>query len=395
MWKECEALQDELVTMRRQLHRIPELGLQLPRTAAYVAARLEAYGIPYRRNRGDDGIIATLEGGRPGKTVALRADMDGLPIREETGVDYASQHDGCMHACGHDCHTAMLLGAAKLLKARQSELHGSVRFLFQTAEENTRGARVMLENGAMDGVDAVFGMHIGCILDKTIPSGKVVAAPGAVMAAADAFCIRVRGVGCHGSTPEKGVDPINIAAHIVLSLQTINAREWNACVPVVLVIGAIRGGTQGNIIPDEVLIEGTLRTLDQKVRRQTVRRIGEIAAGTAAVFGGSAELEVRSGVPPVINDPAMAAFAAETVSAVLGEAAVIPRVAQPNMGSEDFSLYLEHVPGAFLFLSSSDAALKTDIPHHNPQFNVDERVLWRGSAVLAALAERFLNGTER
>lgn len=388
-------LQDELVTMRRQLHRIPELGLQLPQTAAYVAARLDAYGIPYRNNRGDDGIIATLEGGQPGKTVALRADMDGLPIREETGVDYASQHDGCMHACGHDCHTAMLLGAVKLLKARQKELHGSVRLLFQTAEENTKGAQVMLDNGAMDGVDAVFGMHIGCILDKTIPSGKVVAAPGAVMAAVDAFRIRVRGMGCHGSTPEKGIDPVNIAAHIIIALQTINSREWNACVPVVLVLGAIHGGTQGNIIPDEVVIEGTLRTLDRKVRQQTVRRIGEIAAGTAAVFGGSAELELCGGVPPVINDPAMAAFAAETVGAVLGEDAVIPQVAQPNMGGEDFSLYLERVPGAFLFLSSSDAALKTDIPHHNPKFNVDERVLWRGSAVLAALAEGFLNGTGR
>ena len=390
IWEECKALQEELVALRRDLHRIPEVGMDLPKTSAYIGAKLEEYGIPYTKNEGDSGLIATIEGGSAGRTLALRADIDALPITEETGVEYASCHEGYMHACGHDAHAAMLLGAAKVLKAHQAQLKGTVRLLFQTAEEMGQGAKVMIQNGGIEGVDAIFGTHIGCLIDKTIPSGTFIVTPGPAMASFDRFVVTASGQGCHGSTPEKGVDPINIAAHIVLALQAINAREFGACVPVVLTIGSIRGGSQYNVIPGEVVLEGTIRTLDEAVRQKVAQRIEVIAASTAAAFGGSAETEMFWGAPPVVNHGEMAAFAAECAKEVLGEAQVITRVPSPNMGGEDFACYLQQVPGAFMFLSSSDAALGTDIPHHNAKFNVDESVLWEGSAVFAAIAENFL-----
>lgn len=392
MWKECKDLQDEIVSMRRDLHQIPEIGLNLPETVAYVTAKLDQYGIPYKMNKTDSGIIATIQGGKPGKTIALRADMDGLPITEQTGVDYASRHEGCMHACGHDTHTSMLLAAAKVLKAHQNELCGTVRLLFQTAEELAKGAAVMVKEGAMDGVDAVFGTHIGTILDKGIPAGTFIATPGPIMASYDRFIIKVKGVGCHGSTPEKGYDPVNMAAHIVLAIQAINSREFNACVPVVVTIGSIHGGKQYNAIPSEVVIEGTTRALNEEVRQKIAKRIGEISQATASAFGGSVEFEMDWGAPPVVNDNEMAAFAAAAAKEVLGEDKVITSVENPNMGGEDFACYLEKVPGAFMFLSSSNPALHTDVAHHNPKFNVDESVMWEGSAVFVAIVEKFLNG---
>lgn len=389
LWKECEALQSELVAMRRDLHRIPEVGMDLPDTSAYIAGKLEEYGIPYTKNEGDSGLIATIGGGA-GKTLVLRADVDALPITEETGVDYASCHPGCMHACGHDAHAAMLLGAAKVLKAHETELQGTVRLVFQTAEELGQGARVMLRNGAVEGADAIFGTHIGNLIDKTIPSGTFMVTPGPAMASFDRFVITITGHGCHGSTPEKGVDPVNIQAHVVLALQAINAREFGANVAVVVTIGSVHGGSQYNVIPDRMVMEGTFRTLDEAVRRKVAQRIEAIAAGTAAAFGGSAETEIIWGAPPVVNDAAMAAFAARCAKEVLGEEKVITRLPSPNMGGEDFACYLQEIPGAFMFLSSSDAALATDIPHHNAKFNVDESVLWEGAAVFTAIAENFL-----
>lgn len=392
MWKECKDLQNDIVKTRRDLHQIPEVGLDLPETAKYVTDRLDELGIPYVKSQKDSSLIATIQGGHPGKVIALRADMDALPITEDTGVDYTSKHEGFMHACGHDTHTAMLLGAAKVLKAHQAELHGTVRLLFQTAEELARGAEVVVANGGVDGVDAVFGTHIGTIIDKAIPSGNLVVTPGCCMASYDKFVIKVKGVGCHGSTPEKGIDPVNITAHIILALQAINAREFSATCPVVLTIGSIHGGGQYNIIPNEVTVEGTIRCLEEPVRQKIAKRIGEISAATASAFGGTVEYEMIWGAPPVINDAAMAALAADAAKAVLGEDKVITKVPAPNMGGEDFAYYLEKVPGAFMFLSSSNPEKHTDLPHHCPQFNVDEDVLWEGSAVFVAIAEKFLNG---
>ncbi len=377
--------------MRRDLHKIPELGFELPKTRAYVLEKLDEYGIPYTLSEKDSSVIATLKGGKPGKTVALRADMDALPIKEETGVDYASTHEGCMHACGHDTHTAMLLGAAKVLAEHKDELCGEVRFIFQTAEELAKGSSIVIENGGMDGVDAVFGTHIGTILSKDIPAGTLIVCPGPVMASYDRFVIKVNGVGCHGSTPEKGVDPVNIAAHIVTSLEAISAREFNACLPNVITIGKIAGGDQYNIIPGSVLIEGTTRALSEDVRRKMAKRIGEIAEATAAAFGGSVEYLMDWGAPPVVNDAFCAAFAAEAAKDIFGDRLITSREF-PNMGGEDFAFYLGKVPGAFMFLSSSNPEKGTDIAHHNCKFNVDEDVLWRGSAACGAIAEKYLNG---
>lgn len=390
MWKECKDLQDYIVGLRRDLHQIPELGTELPETQAYVTAELDRIGIPYVCSKKDSSIIATIEGGKPGKTICLRADMDGLPITEATGVPFTSRHEGRMHACGHDTHTAMLLGTGKVLWTHRQEIKGTVRLLFQTSEEQSRGAEIMIANGAVEGADAVFGTHIGTILDKTIPTGTFIVPSGCCMAAFDKFIIKVNGKGCHGSTPEKGIDPVNIAAHIVIALQAITTRELNATKPLVVTIGKIQGGNQYNVIPGEVVIEGTIRTLEEEIRQFAAKRIGEIAQATAAVFGGSVDYEMIWGAPPVINDDNMAALAAKAAKEVLGEDNVITKLPAPNMGGEDFAYYLEKLPGAFMFLSSSNPAKGTDVAHHNPKFNVDEDVLWEGAAVFVAIVEEFL-----
>ena len=390
MWKECKNLQNYIVGLRRDLHQIPELGTELPETQAYVTAELDRIGIPYVCSKKDSSIIATIEGGKPGKTICLRADMDALPITEATGVPFTSRHEGRMHACGHDTHTAMLLGAGKVLWAHRQEIKGTVRLLFQTSEEQSRGAEIMIANGAVEDADAVFGTHIGTILDKTIPTGTFIVPSGCCMAAFDKFVIKVNGKGCHGSTPEKGVDPVNIAAHIVIALQAITTRELNATKPLVVTIGKIQGGNQYNVIPSEVVIEGTIRTLEEEVRQFAAKRIGEISQATAAVFGGSVDYEMIWGAPPVTNDDNMAALAAKAAKEVLGEDNVITKLPAPNMGGEDFAYYLEKLPGAFMFLSSSNPAKGTDVAHHNPKFNVDEDVLWEGAAVFVAIVEEFL-----
>lgn len=390
MWETCRELQDELVAMRRELHQIPEIGGDLPLTRAYVERKLEEIGIPYVENRSDSGIVATIQGGKPGKTLALRADMDALPIQEENEVDYISRHAGCMHACGHDTHMTMLLGAAKVLYQNREKLPGTVKLLFQTDEEGSNGAQRLIEEGHLDGVDGIFGTHIGTILSKDIPSGTLICSPGCCMASFDKFVIRIKANGCHGSTPEKGVDPINIAAHVVLNLQEIIAREIAAVRPSVLTIGHIEAGFTYNVIPSEAMLEGTIRALEEDVRQFLAKRIEEIAVATAATFRGEAEVEMVWGAPPVINDPAMAQMAADCARELFGDEMVIDHVDAPNMGGEDFAYYLNRVPGAFMFLSSSNPAKHTDVPHHNPKFNVDEDVFWRGSAMFVRLAEKFL-----
>lgn len=390
MWEICKELQDEIVTMRRDLHQIPEIGGNLPETKAYVMKKLTEMGIPFTENKSDSGLIAEIRGGSPGRTIAFRADMDALPIQEANDVEYISGHEGAMHACGHDAHTAMLLGAARVLNENKERIPGTVRLLFQTDEEGSRGAERTIKEGGLQGADAVFGTHIGTILSKDIPSGTLVCTPGCCMASFDKFVIRVKGNGCHGSTPEKGVDPINIASHIVINLQEIVAREIAATKPAVLTIGHMEAGFAYNVIPSEALIEGTIRALDEDVRQELARRIGEVAEATAKAFRGEAEYEMIWGAPPVISDPEMAALAADCAREVVGETHVIDRVDAPNMGGEDFAYFLNQVPGAFMFLSSSNPEKHTDVPHHNPRFNVDEDVLWIGSAMFVKIAERFL-----
>lgn len=390
MWEKCKELQSELVAMRRELHQIPEVGSYLPETKNYVMNKLNEYGIPFVENKTDSGLCATITGGKPGKTIALRADMDALPIQEANDVDYISKKDGSMHACGHDTHMTMLLGAAKVLNENKENIPGTVKLIFQTDEESSRGAERVIAEGHLNGVDAIFGTHIGTIISKDIPSGSVICTPGCCMASFDKFVIKVKGNGCHGSTPEKGVDPINIASHIVTNLQEIIAREISAVKPAVLTIGHIEAGYAYNAIPSEALIEGTIRAVEEDVRQQLAKRIGEISKATAETFRGEVEYEMIWGAPPVINNPEMAKLAIDCAREIVGDDKVIDHVEAPNMGGEDFAYYVNEVPGAFMFLSSSNQEKHTDVPHHNPLFNVDEDVFWVGSAVFVNITEKYL-----
>lgn len=390
MNKRYEVLQKYIVRLRRDLHQIPELGLTLPETKRYICAELERLGIPYECSERDSGILAVVKGGSPGKTVALRADMDGLPLQEENEVPYVSRHPGCMHACGHDAHMAILLGAARILYGGRKKLHGTVKFIFQTAEEISRGSEAAIANGWLQDVDAVFGLHIGNILGKEIPSGTLIFPRACCMASFDKFVLRIKGKSCHGSTPEKGVDPVNIAAHLILGLQTIQTREISGTEASVITIGKIQGGAQYNVIPDSVVLEGTIRALDENVRQYIAKRIRGMATATAATLGGSCECEIVWGAPPVVNDEAMAELAAESVSDLFEPKDIIDHFPIPNMGGEDFANYLLEVPGAFFFLSSSDPKKGTDVPHHNPKFQIDEDVMWRGAVTFERIVQRLL-----
>ena len=389
MWKQCEALQDTIVSFRRDLHRIPEVGTQLPLTQAYIRKVLEGWGLSCTLSATHSTLWGDIEGSLPGKTVLLRADMDALPIQEATGLPFASQHEGKMHACGHDAHAAMLLGAIRVLLDNRAQLRGRVRFLFQADEEAVSGAKFAVKEGAMEGVDAAFGCHIGNLLGPDIPSGTLAVKPGNAMASADYLFLTVRGKGCHGSTPEKGVDPITIASHIVINLQEILAREIPASQTAALTMGRIRGGDVFNIIPEQVELDGTLRTYSPELRQFILKRIEEIAKSTAAVFRGECDLRVGGGTGAVINDPALTALTQEALAPVAGEGMLLTDFT-PNMGSEDFSCFQKEVPGVYWFLSSANREKGTCVPHHNPRFDIDEDVLWKGSAAFVAAAQAFL-----
>ena len=278
MWEQCRDLQDELVAMRRELHRIPELGGDLPQTKAYVAGKLTEMGIPFVENKTDSGLVALIQGGKPGRTIALRADMDALPITEENEVPYKSTHEGCMHACGHDTHMTMLLGAAKVLNAHKDQIPGTVKLLFQTDEEGSKGAQRICEEGHLDSVDAIFGTHIGTIISKDIPAGTVICTPGCCMASFDRFVIKVKGFGCHGSTPEKGADAMLAMVSLAQSLQTVITRERSPLSPCVMTLGILQSGTAFNILPSEAYLEGSIRVLDEALReknRESVRRMAD------------------------------------------------------------------------------------------------------------------------
>lgn len=393
MWKQCETLQDTIVSFRRDLHRIPEVGTQLPLTQAYIRKVLDSWGLSYTLSATHSTLWGDIVGGLPGKTVLLRADMDALPIQEATGLPFASRNPGKMHACGHDAHAAMLLGAIRVLLDNRAQLRGRVRFLFQADEESVSGAKFAVAEGATEGVDAAFGCHIGNLMGPDIPSGALAVKAGNVMASADCIYLTVRGRGCHGSTPEKGVDPITIASHIVINLQEILAREISATQSAALTMGRIRGGEVFNIIPEAVELEGTLRTYAPEMRDYILQRVEEIARNTAAVFRGECDVRIVRATDAVINDPELTILAQEAIAPVAGEGLLLTDFA-PNMGSEDFSCFQKEVPGVYWFLSSANRDKGTCIPHHNPRFDIDEDVLWKGSAAFVAAAQAFLSKGE-
>lgn len=375
-------IEDELIAWRRDFHAHPELGFEEHRTAAKVAEVMESLGYRVRTGVGRTGVVAEL--GERGPTVALRADMDALPVQEENEVPYASQVPGVMHACGHDAHTAIALGAATLL-ARQ-DLPGTVRFLFQPSEEKAddeelSGASRMVEDGAMEGVETVVGLHV----DASVPLGDISLTDGASSAGVDTFYATVFGQGGHGSTPHKVVDPIYISGHVVLALHGIVSRRLEPYAPAVVSIGSIHGGQAGNVIPERVEMTGTLRHMDPEVQAQIHAEI-ERALSVAKAMGGDYALKMEIGYPPTLNDPAVVEVLREVAVDLLGAEHVL--LPEPEMGAEDFAFFAALAPGALFWLGSRIEG--DERRHHHPRFDIDERCLPIGAALLAEAALRFM-----
>lgn len=383
---EAEALRSQLTDWRRDLHRHPELGFAVQRTAGIVAQVLGELGCEVRTGVGRSGVVGLLHGGRPGPTVMLRADMDALPIQEISDAPYASCVPGVMHACGHDGHVAMGLGAATLLARHAAELPGDVLFVFQPAEEGEGGAAAMIADGAIadPAPDAAFGLHLW----NTMPLGQVMAQAGPLMAAADVVRIVLRGRGGHGALPHEAVDAIAVAGQVLSALQTIVSRNVDPQETAVLTIGTVHGGTAFNIIAETVEMQGTIRTFSPAVRETVLTRLRVLLDGITAGMGASYELTVDAVTGAVVNDPAAAEIARAAAVQVVGNTAVTWR--PPMMVSEDFAEFAAHVPACFMLLGSANAALGLDAPHHNPRFDFDERALPIGAALLATVAARFL-----
>ena len=379
--REVEGLREQLVSWRRDFHRHPEIAFQEKRTSEVIRQFLEGLGLPVEACAGN-GLKAVVEGLPGGLPVALRADMDALPVTEAGDAEYKSQNPGAAHACGHDGHMAILMGAAQVLAARRDRFRGRVVLLFQPAEEKfPGGAQQMVAEGALEGVQAVFGLHLW----QGLPTGTVGTARGAMMAQPDVFSIEVAGRGGHGSMPHQTVDPILTAAHIVTAVQSIVSRSCDPLKPLVVSFGSIHGGTVDNVIPGEVKLVGTVRTFDDAVQALAERRLMEIVLEVSSAFGATAEVEYRRGYPPLVNDPAMADFAAGVAAKLFGSSAV--RTIEPGMGGEDFAYFTRAVPRALVFFGSGD---RTEHPHHHAAFDLDEDALAPATELMASLALEYL-----
>ncbi len=378
-----------LVAMRRDLHQHPELAFEEVRTSGIVAQRLRTLGLEVQTGIAKTGVVGLLRGGasRPGtKTIAIRADMDALPIHELSEIDYRSTADGKMHACGHDGHTSILLAVADILSKRHAELSGNVKFVFQPAEESIGGAAPMVKEGAMQDVDGIIGLH----LISDYPLGRVGVRAGPIFASADRFMLTVKGKGGHAAMPEASIDPIVIAAYIVTALQTLISRETSPFSPAVITIGKIQAGTAFNIIPETAEMQGTLRAFSAKHRDKLMRRIGKLATGVATSMGGSCYLEITSGCPPCMNDPGMTEVVREAALGVVGEKEVDGSEAVMSTGSDDMACFLEAVPGCYFIVGVKNEEKGASYPHHHPRFNIDEDALPIGVEVLARAALDYL-----
>jgi amidohydrolase len=379
---EAESIAAELIDTRRTLHARPELGFEEKETCRLVSGRLKSLGLAPKVMAGT-GVSALITGKAPGKVLMLRADMDALPIAEETGFPYASKVPGKMHACGHDFHTSILLGAARLL-ARNRPSRGTVKLNFQPAEEGLHGAKGMIAAGIMEApkVDAAFGCHIW----QGIPVGKVGVVSGPAMAAVDKFSITIHGVGGHAAYPHLAVDPVLIASQVVGALQSIASRTISPLDSVVVTVASIHGGTAFNIIPPSVTMNGTVRSFSKNVRREVPKRMAAIVKQVAAAMGGRGEVEYWNEDPALVNDAALAAFFRDVAADIVGKRNVID--AEPSMGGEDMALYQERVPGCFIFVGSGPKGAV--FPHHHPRFNPDERTLPIATALLTEASRRWL-----
>jgi amidohydrolase len=375
--REIDALAGQLVQWRRDFHRHPEVAFEERRTSGVVRAFLEDCGIEVRACAGT-GLRGVLTGAGQGPTVALRADMDALPVTEENDSEYRSQEAGVMHACGHDGHMAILMGTAKLLCRRRATLPGHVVFLFQPAEEDPPGgARRMIEEGALDGVDRIFGLHLW----QPLATGVVGLRSGAMMAQADKFKVVVSGRGGHASQPHLTVDPVLAASHVIVAAQSIASRFVDPLAPFVLSFTTVHGGRAHNIIPDSVTLTGTVRAFDLDVQRAVKERLRQVCEQTCQALGAVARFEYEDGYPPVVNDDSVVDLVRRVARRELGEASVT--TIEPVMGGEDFAYFLQRVPGAFAMLGAGDGMAH---PHHSARFDIDERVLPLGVRLMTGVA---------
>lgn len=375
----------EMIEWRRHLHEHPELSFHEVETAKYIRKVLSDFPNIEVSTLTENSVIGTLRGSKPGKTVALRADIDALPIIEESNVAFQSKNHGIMHACGHDTHTAILLGAAKILSNMQDEIVGTVKFIFQPAEEELPGgAKLLVEAGVMDDVDMVFGLHIA----PNIPAGMVGIKDGALTAAADMFELNIQGRGSHGSTPELSVDPILVGVEIINNLNHIVSRNVSPFADVVISIGEFKAGQKGNIIPDKAMITGTIRTNDHEVRQFVQKRIEEIISGICHMYGATYELDYELGYSPVINDVSATNIVREAALQVVGEKGQFDMPSM--MGGEDFSAYTDVVPGSFFILGGGMAADGCGYMNHHPKFKVLEDCFKVGAAMHTQIALEIL-----
>ena len=393
------SLQNDIVRMRRELHQIPEVGLATIKTSEYISNYLDSEGIPWQKHIGGSdcySVVAVINGERPGKCIAVRCDIDGLPIKETTGLPFASAN-GCMHACGHDAHIAITLAAAHILNSHRDEIQGSVKIIFQPAEEGCPdacgGAKRMIEDGVMENpkVDAVIGLHVGNIWrDPDIRPGDIGVKSGCMMSCMDRFTINVKGVGSHGAMPEASVDPILISAQIINVIQTIISREISPAEAAVISVCEIHAGNAFNIIPEECCITGTIRALSNEMRKYLSERIGILASAVASGMRGSVEYKFDSeGPAPVINDSELTEYFKQTAIEIIGKEHV-KELHKPSMGGDDIAFFLEKVPGTYFFLSTSDMSEGPVISHHNPSFVIEEKSLWAGTALISGMAISWL-----
>jgi len=382
--KKAEELKQKLVDFRRDFHQYPELGLQEFNTAKKVERVLKGLGVETKMLVNGTGVRGFLKGSKPGRTIALRADLDALPVQEETDISYKSQNKGVMHACGHDAHMAMLLGAAMVLSEKVKGLKGNVVFIFQPAEEIGAGAKAMVEEGALEGVDGIFALHVY----STLPFGTLNYNPGPLMAAGDFFDVKITGKGGHGGLPHLAVDPIVIAANAINALQTILSREMDPLESAVISICKMNAGEAYNVIPETATFGGTIRSHKPELREALPKRMKEMLDGVVSAMRGSYEFNLMSKFPATINDEEMTAFVAKVAKEILGGDKL--SLLRPLMGSEDFSFYLQKVPGTLVFLGVENKDKGIIYPQHHPKYNIDEDILPIGTALHVSVALEYL-----
>ncbi len=384
---------EDVISLRRYLHRHPELSEQEHNTSRVVQERLEEYGIPFSAGYAGTGVLASIEGGKPGRTVALRAEMDALPIREENDHDFVSENEGVMHACGHDAHTAMLVGAGRLLNEVKDRLPGRVLLVFQPAEENSPrgGSLEMMKEGVFEGrePDAIFAQHVW----PDLPVGKVGVREGAITGSSDRFKVVIEGRAGHASKPHKGTDAIVVANQVINSLQSIVSRDVDPLRSAVLTVGRISGGTRYNAIAEKVELEGTVRTFSPKTKARVKDRFYAIVNGVSASMEAGAYIEYHDGYPATLNTPEWAARVRKTAQALLGEDSVVE--VEPSLGGEDFGRFLQRYPGAYFRLGTAEPRTGEKKRLHDARFDVDESALAPGTELMAQLAVDALEDLSR